>query len=473
MKILIVLLFLICGAAFGQNRTCPTGTSVFPIQYGDKVDCSLTSGTHRHQFQAAANDVVGLHIVRTAGNGGMCVAVENSGGVVLMARICGGPIAAPGNRDAIPINSPGIYTIVVSESGNSFESYQYSLVVERLHPPTMAAQLLLPNATIRGGINPRGDRDLYQFKVQQGDRFAFRLVRTAGTAELRMQFIDQFGAPRTLLSERSETASTSGTFALWVFDSGGNDVGEYEVTLLCQGTCPGPPPVVTGITNAANPNAGLCRGAFAAIYGDYFSTISRTWERRDFVGNALPVTVEGARAGFGDLSSYAYYVSPKQMNVILPAVPTGRSELKVRNPNGESPAFDTNFADFCPALFMFPAQRYVVAVYPDGTVAQTPSVTGRGLRPGDVISLFGTGFGATVPAYPEGELLPVPLATSNPVTVQIGGAAADVLYSGLIGPGLYQINVRVPVVSVGEQPIRVSVGGVMSPAEVSILVAQP
>jgi uncharacterized protein (TIGR03437 family) len=161
------------------------------------------------------------------------------------------------------------------------------------------------------------------------------------------------------------------------------------------------------------------------------------------------------------------------MNVIVPAIPAGKPMLKLSTPAGDSQPASVDVAELCPALFMFPDQRYVVGVYPDGAVARTPSINGRPLRPGDIISIFGTGFGPTTPAYPEGELLPVPLATTNPVTAQIGGVLADVLYSGLISPGLFQINLRVPVVPVGEQPIHVEIRGIRSPDKVSLLISQP
>src|SRR4051794_19629420 len=121
---------------------------------------------------------------------------------------------------------------------------------------------------------------------------------------------------------------------------------------------------------------------------------------------------------------------------------------------------------------MFEDQKHVVAIYPDGTPAQTPSVPGRAAKPGDVLSIFTSGLGRTAPDYPEGELVQTPLATAMPVRVSIGGVGAEVLYAGLIAPGLYQLNVRIPSVPVGEQPVRVEVGAASSPESVSLVVSQ-
>src|SRR5438270_245671 len=62
-----------------ESRTaCPTGTTTFSLQYGDYVLCTLTANTpHRWQFQAAANEFVGLQLVRTLGTGTPCIAIEN------------------------------------------------------------------------------------------------------------------------------------------------------------------------------------------------------------------------------------------------------------------------------------------------------------------------------------------------------------------------------------------------------------
>ncbi len=67
--------------------------------------------------------------------------------------------------------------------------------------------------------------------------------------------------------------------------------------------------------------------------------------------------------------------------------------------------------------------------------------------------LYATGLGDTNPPYADGQTVSgaVPLPSLPQVT--IGGAPASVQYAGLIGPGLYQINVVVPQVPSGDSPI--------------------
>jgi uncharacterized protein (TIGR03437 family) len=288
--------------------------------------------------------------------------------------------------------------------------------------------------------------------------------------------VDNLGAARAYYNSLNQlvvnaTASTSGTFGLWIYDQQGSAVFDYEVDFFCKGTCPRPTPVVKSVVNAAHPKAGLCSGAFAAAFGEPFATVERLWEGRDFIGNELPKTVEGVSAKFGEGKASVYYVSSNQVNLIMPDLQPGPSKFRLSTTAGDSALFDVTANEFCPAAFMFDDQRYAVALYSDGVLARTPSINGRSLRPGDVVSLYVTGLGPTSPAYRPGEIVPVPLAAANQVRVTLGGVPATVQYAGLIYAGLYQINVKIPAVAVGEQALSIEVGQAKSPTGVSLLVS--
>jgi uncharacterized protein (TIGR03437 family) len=96
-------------------------------------------------------------------------------------------------------------------------------------------------------------------------------------------------------------------------------------------------------------------------------------------------------------------------------------------------------------------------------------------KPGDYITLFATGFGATNPSIAPG-VLPTgtPMVTA-PVTVQFGGQTldpSDVLYVGLSQfAGLYQVNILVPANTPdGDQKVVITVGGVASPVNAFVTV---
>jgi uncharacterized protein (TIGR03437 family) len=92
------------------------------------------------------------------------------------------------------------------------------------------------------------------------------------------------------------------------------------------------------------------------------------------------------------------------------------------------------------------------------------SVQSRPAKPGDTISLYGTGFGpTTAPLNPElAQSVAIPLAhtggdiTLPLCTVTIGGQPAQAQFAGLVSPGLYQVNVVVPQVPNGDQAVAMT-----------------
>ena len=89
----------------------------------------------------------------------------------------------------------------------------------------------------------------------------------------------------------------------------------------------------------------------------------------------------------------------------------------------------------------------------------------RAAKAGDTIMLFGTAFGpTTTPLNPEmAAAVAYPLAhTGGDITaplaqVTIGGATAQLLFCGIVSPGVYQINAIVPQgVGSGDQPVAVT-----------------
>jgi uncharacterized protein (TIGR03437 family) len=93
-------------------------------------------------------------------------------------------------------------------------------------------------------------------------------------------------------------------------------------------------------------------------------------------------------------------------------------------------------------------------------------------RPGDFITIYGTGGGPTNPPGVTGAFWPstgaLPLLTLR-VTVTIGSDNANVLYAGaspLSPSGIFQINALLPssLPASAASPLVVSVGGVSSVA---------
>jgi uncharacterized protein (TIGR03437 family) len=130
---------------------------------------------------------------------------------------------------------------------------------------------------------------------------------------------------------------------------------------------------------------------------------------------------------------------------------------------------------YAPGLFA--AGKYAAAVHTDGAyVAPTgyfgSAVASRPAAPGEVILLFGTGFGPTTPAVPAGQVVgsAAPLTDPTQLRLTIGGVMAAVPFAGIVAAGEYQLNVVVPAVGDGDQLVVATVAGVTTQAGLSIAV---
>jgi uncharacterized protein (TIGR03437 family) len=96
-----------------------------------------------------------------------------------------------------------------------------------------------------------------------------------------------------------------------------------------------------------------------------------------------------------------------------------------------------------------------------GAAGSIPAVTLRPARAGDVITLYGIGFGPVTPASTPGTIASGTTAVRGNVTVQFGSTPATLQYAGMAPGfvGLYQFNVTVPAVAAGDQPLVVSMNG--------------
>jgi uncharacterized protein (TIGR03437 family) len=123
-----------------------------------------------------------------------------------------------------------------------------------------------------------------------------------------------------------------------------------------------------------------------------------------------------------------------------------------------------------PGLFAYKlnGKSYPVALFAGGSViaAAVGALSGSTSRPakaGDILEFFGTGMGPTNPPAPDGVIFSKSYPAANLAAFQmtIGGKAATVSFAGLVGAGLFQLNVQVPTgVSGGDQPVVLTVSGI-------------
>ena len=252
--------------------------------------------------------------------------------------------------------------------------------------------------------------------------------------------------------------------------------GTFGATLVFE-IPQGPAPVIGAgqVVNGASLLPGSGPATWLTIQGENLSSTTRTWGSADFSGNNLPTQLGGVSVTVNGKNAYVYYISPSQINVLTPDdTATGPVSVQVTTAQGTSNSVMTTETSISAAMFTYTLQgkSYALAVRPDFTLLG-PSTP---VKPGDVIVLFGTGFGPTTPFSPAATVdPPAPLASSIQVT--LSGYDCPVQSATLISPGLYQLNVVVlpyyaPVPTKAQDLIlQVQVGG-FSPVPIDGAITQ-
>ena len=242
--------------------------------------------------------------------------------------------------------------------------------------------------------------------------------------------------------------------------------------ILLQRTQPVAAPAsrVNGVTDAASYSAAIAAGEWVSIFGTGFSTSSLIWTAADFVNGQLPTSLGGVSVAIDGQPAYVSYVGPTQINALMPADATiGSVSVQVTTPQGQSYPGTVMLQKLAPELFTW-AQgsiTYAAAEHADGSLIG-PAGSLQPAAVGEVIELYGTGFGPTSPQIPVSQAEFPPAILAAPVTVTVGGVSAQVEWAGLIASGLYQVNVQVPTVAAGNQPVTVSVAGFQSAAGINL-----
>jgi uncharacterized protein (TIGR03437 family) len=234
----------------------------------------------------------------------------------------------------------------------------------------------------------------------------------------------------------------------------------------------------SGVVNGASFQSGLSSGSWGVIQGTNLSSSTRTWQTADFInGVGLPTSLDGVSVTVDGKPAFIEYISPTQINFICPAdSDVGQESVQVNNNGALSNVATGQLQTYAPALFLWNG-KYAAASHSDFSLAASPSVfaNAKPAKPGEVIILWGTGFGPTQPSDTIGQLT----SGAHPVTtlpaITIGNLQARV-FGVALSPGfagLYQIAVEVPAaLSNGDQPVLVQVGGQPSAANVLLTVQQ-
>jgi uncharacterized protein (TIGR03437 family) len=265
-------------------------------------------------------------------------------------------------------------------------------------------------------------------------------------------------------------------------DSSGNlliaDNGNNRIRKVSASATMAPPTINSGgIVPVDSTVATIQPGEWVSIYGANLASSTVSW-----VGT-FPTSLGGTSVAINGRGAYLSFVSPTQINLQAPDdTATGSVPLVVTTAAGTATSTVT-LAPFAPSFFLFDAKHVAGIIrrsdgsgaYGGGTydiIGPTGTSLGYATvaaKAGDILELFGTGFGATSPAVQAGQTFAGAAATTNTVNLLIDNVSVIPMWAGLSSAGLDQINVTVPAgLGIGDVSLVATVGGVQTPSGVVI-----
>ncbi len=229
--------------------------------------------------------------------------------------------------------------------------------------------------------------------------------------------------------------------------------------------------LLNGIVSAAGLQPSLRSGSWATIFGSSLSATTRDWAASDFSGNGFPTSLDGVSVSVAGKPGFIRSIAPSQINFQVPdGLGTGQANVTVKNAAGTSSAGSATTANYAPAFFIGASansRNYVAAteMLPQGTVYIGPAGT-SGLRPaapGDILTLWATGFGPTQPDVPAGMVFNSSASLTDSVQILIDDVPVTPQFAGLSGAGLYQFNIVVPEIPAGDHRLKATIAGTSTP----------
>jgi uncharacterized protein (TIGR03437 family) len=225
-------------------------------------------------------------------------------------------------------------------------------------------------------------------------------------------------------------------------------------------TPPSPQIGAGGIGNAASDQTEISPDSLASIFGTNF-----------LIGNPvqasstpLPNSLGGVSVTVNNVPAPMIYVNPTQINFQVPyETAVGPANVIVTANTVASNTAQITVVSAAPGIFVY-GNNLAVVQNQDHSVNSPTNPA----KLGSSVVIYLTGGGPLDNAVPTGAVAPdSPLSrlTTKPITVTMGGAAANVAFAGLTPGfiGLVQINATVPAsLTTGAYPLQVTIGSVSS-----------
>jgi uncharacterized protein (TIGR03437 family) len=379
-----------------------------------------------------------------------------------------------------PVNGGGGNVLITATSGTSYTPGQKQTLTLQITDSAARAYGFQATARLAGDRNQQagtftpGNRQLILCASSNTNDVGAVRSGAECPPNRPIEFIEH-SAPFTTGSitvEWTPPATASGDVEIWVSANAANGDGSnlndhiYNSSLTLSPAAAGPRPAVSqgGVINAAQfgAQAGVAPGTWIEIYGTNLSTTTREWAGGDFNGTTAPTSLDGVSVTIAGKPAFIRFISPGQINAQVPDdIGTGPVPLIVTNGSGASDPISVTASSALPGLlapFNVARRRYVAALQ-GSTVVGSPQFSP--VKPGDVVTLYGIGFGPVNPSIAAGRIAAGQNGLTQPFTMRIGQSQVTTSYRGL-GPGfvgLYQFNITVPDLPDGDHAVTVDLAG--------------
>ena len=183
---------------------------------------------------------------------------------------------------------------------------------------------------------------------------------------------------------------------------------------------------------------------------------------------SYPTSVAGTSVTFNGIAAPLLYVSPSQINAIVPFSLAGQTSVQVAVQRFErvSASVTVPLQDTAPAIFTSTqsgtGQAAILQQGSDGSFTYNSSTNPA--PSGAPLEIFATGQGVWTPPPQSDVSIGASRFTTQPLSLTVGGQPAKILYSGTIGTysnwSILQVNATVPSgLGSGAQPVVLTIGG--------------
>jgi uncharacterized protein (TIGR03437 family) len=246
-----------------------------------------------------------------------------------------------------------------------------------------------------------------------------------------------------------------------------------SVSLAVAGTVPAIS--IGAITHSATGLQGpVAPGELISIYGAGLGTASGLGFTVDPATGGVDTSLAGTTVLFGSVAAPILYASAKQINCIVPYEMAGQSQIAMQvQYQGATASQTLQTASASPGAYTVNESGAgpVVAANQNGSLngPSNPAVKGS------YVTIYFTGGGQTNPAGVTGSVTGSVLKwLTQAISVTVGNQPATVTFDGSapsLVDGVDQLNIQLsPNTPSGAQPVVITIGGVSSPATVTLAV---